>query len=126
MAARTSARQIVDAFVRGDADAVRRRVASDAVFHSPVADYTGDEIGPVLEALMVVMRITDTAAVHGDDNDAVCFFVADVDGRRGDGVLRVVAPDRARATEMTLMLRPLETLMGGVEAMRRALRAGHA
>jgi hypothetical protein len=110
---------LIDAFTRGDARATREALAPDAVFHSPVADYRGpDQIAPVLDALTRVVRVTADVAVHRDDGETVWFFTAEVEGERADGVLRVRG---APATDVTLMIRPLDALLAGVKAMGREL-----
>ena len=116
--------ELIDAFARGDAGAVRRALAPDAVFHSPVADYRGhDQIARLLDALLRVLRVTATVAVHGDDTQTICSFRAEVEGRQADGVLRVVAMPGARASDVTLMLRPLGALLEGLKGMERELRS---
>jgi hypothetical protein len=115
--------QLVDAFSRGDAGAARAALAPEAAFHSPVADYRGnDEIAPVLEALLRVLRVTANVATHRNDTETVWFFRGEVEGEEADGVLRVVAAPGARATDVTLMIRPLDALLKGLKAMERALR----
>jgi hypothetical protein len=110
---------LIDAFARGDARAAREALAPDAVFHSPVADYRGqDRIAPVLEALTRVVRVTADVTVHRDDAETVWFFTAEVEGERAEGVLRVHG---APAADVTLMIRPLDALLAGVKAMVREL-----
>jgi hypothetical protein len=66
--------------------AVRLALLPDAVFHTPVADYRGlDEIAPVLDTLLRVLRVTSTVAMHGDDTENICFFRAEVEGKQADG-----------------------------------------
>lgn len=102
---------------------MRAALAPDAVFHSPVADYRADDqIAPMLDALLRVLRVTATVAVHGDDTETFCFFRAEVAGEEADGVLRVVAAPGGRAGDVTLMIRPLDALLKGVKAMERRLR----
>jgi SnoaL-like domain len=123
MPPKATGHELIDAFSRGEASAVRLALAPDAVFHSPVADYRGhDQIAPVLEALLRVLRVTANVAVHGDDTETVCFFRADVGGQQADGVLRVVAVPGGRVGDVTLMIRPLDALLEGLKGMERALR----
>jgi len=118
---------IVDAFARADAAAVCAALAPDATFHSPVADYQGaGRIDPVLSALTRVLADVAPVSVHHDDGETVAFFRATVEGRHADGVLRVIAERDAPATELTLMVRPLDTLIAGVKAMGRILGTGSA
>lgn len=123
MSAEDPGHRLIEGFSSGDAGAVRRALAPDAVLHSPVADYRGHEqIAPVLDALLRVLRVTATVASHGDDTETVCFFDAEVAGEKADGVLRVVAAPGGRISDVTLMIRPLDALLKGVKAMERALR----
>ena len=62
-------------------------------------------------------------SIHEDARETVVFFTATDDERPADGVLRVVGEADEPATELTLMMRPLETLLAGVKAMGRALGA---
>jgi hypothetical protein len=115
-------REVVDAFVAGDAAAVVGALAADATFHSPVADYQGrQQFAPVLQALATVVNDATLASVHEARGETVAFFAATVEGRRADGVLRVVADGGEPATALMLMIRPLSTLLAGVKAMERAL-----
>ena len=115
-------REIVDAFVGGDAATVVGALAADATFRSPVADYQGrGQFAPVLQALAMVVTEAKVASVHDGQGETVAFFAATVEGQRADGVLRVVAGDQEPATELMLMIRPLSTLLAGVKAMERAL-----
>ena len=74
-----------------------------------------------LDALARVFRVTANVALHGDDTETVWFFTAEVEGKQADGVLRVIAVHDAPARGVTLMIRPLDTLLAGVKAMGRAL-----
>ena len=110
---------LVDAFLRGDAEAVLAASAPDATFHSPVTDYRGrEQIAPILGALAHVLADARATRVHRHDDDTVAAFTATVADRHADGVLWVVGTP---ATALTLMLRPLETLLAGVKAMQEAL-----
>jgi SnoaL-like domain len=117
-----TARDLIGAFLDGDARGMLDRLADDAVFHSPAADYDDRAtIAAVLGALTQVVRDAEpTSLVQGPDQ-AVAFFTATVEGRRGDGMLRVVAPGGGPASDVTLMVRPLRVLLAGVEEMKRRL-----
>ena len=118
----TTGRAVVEAFVSGDAAAVVGALAADATFHSPVADYQGrGQFAPVLQALATVVTDATVTAVHEAPGETVAFVAATIEGRRADGVLRVVADGDGPATALTLMIRPLSTLLAGVKAMERAL-----
>jgi hypothetical protein len=119
---------VVEAFAGGDSAGVTAALADDAVFRSPAADYHGRErFAPVLKALLAgVVTGVARVSLHARTGETVAFFAATVEGREVDGVLRVVAAADAPATELTLMIRPLEALLAGVKAMQRALEGGGA
>jgi hypothetical protein len=110
---------IVQAFLAGDARAMTALLAEDATFHSPVADYRGrDRVAEVLAAVVqVVTEVRLTRMLEGAEATAA-FFTAAGGGQRGDGVLLVRAAPGAPATELTLMVRPLKTLLAGIERMK--------
>jgi SnoaL-like domain len=113
---------IVEAFVAGDSTRMIELLAPDATFHSPVTDYRGRErVARVLSALVqVVTDVRVTRVLDGPEGTAA-FFTAAGDGRSADGVLHVLAAPGAPASELTLMLRPLETLHAGIERMKVVL-----
>jgi hypothetical protein len=122
MASGDTGRSIVEAFLAGNSAAVKDALAEDGVFHSPVADYRGrGEFGPVLDVVGSVVPGGELVSLIEESGQTVAFFTATVEGKPADGVLRVIAEGDAPATEVTLMIRPLETLLGGVKAMGRAL-----
>ena len=112
-------RAVVEAFLAGDAPAMTALLADDATFHSPVTDYRGrDRIATVLTALVqVVTDVRLTGTLEGAESPAA-FFAAAVDGRDADGVLLVRGAPQAPATELKLMIRPLATLLAGIERMK--------
>jgi hypothetical protein len=112
----------VEAFASGDARAFVGRLAPDVTFHSPVRDYHGRErVATVLAALVqVVSEVRLTRVIDGPE-ETVAFFVARGGGAHADGVLRVLAAHDRPATELTLMLRPLEALLAGIEQMKALL-----
>jgi SnoaL-like domain len=120
-----SGQAIVQAFRAGDAPAMMASLAPDATFRSPVTDYRGRErIAEVLDALVqVVTDVRVTRTLEGEEATAA-FFDAAGDGRRAEGVLLVRAAPGAPATELTLMLRPLATLLAGIERMKVLLAHG--
>ena len=116
--------EVVRAFLAGDDAAVLRRLADDAVLHSPARDYADRAaIAAVLDALAGVLDAPAATAVLADGDETVAFFTATVLGRRGDGVLRVTAPGDGPATELTLMVRPFAVLRAGMDEMGRRLAA---
>jgi ketosteroid isomerase-like protein len=115
-------RDVAQVFAGGDAAAVVGALAADATFHSPVADYQGrQQFAPVLQALATVVTDATIVSVHEGSAETVAFFTATVEGRRADGILRVIADSDQPATALMLMIRPLSTLLAGVKAMERAL-----
>ena len=127
MSQNDTGRIVLDGFLAGDAEIVVGYLTPDATFHSPVADYNGsEEIARILAALAQVLRGLEPVSVHSTEAETICFFTAAVAGRRGDGVLWIVADRDEPVTELTLMIRPLETLIAGVKAMERVLRPNPA
>ena len=113
------AHPVVAAFAAGDAEALLAAVSDDVVFHSPVADYRGRETaGPVLRALMGVVGDVEVTRTFDAPGDVAAFLTGTVAGRDVDGVLRIAGDP---ACDLTLMIRPLDALLAGVEEMRRAL-----
>ena len=106
-------RRIVDAFVAGDAAGLVDALEPGVTFHSPVADYVGRErAAPVLRAVLQVVRSIRATSVLEGPGETVAFFTAELEGRRADGVLRVAGGD------VTLMVRPLRSLLAGIERMK--------
>jgi hypothetical protein len=113
----TDRRQIVDALLAGDASAATALLDPAATFHSPVADYHGAErIGTVWNAVVQLLTDARTTAIHETPEETVAFFTAKVHGRPADGILRVVG-----TRDVTLMLRPLSTLLPAVKRMAELL-----
>jgi hypothetical protein len=113
---------IVEAFVAGDAAAMTALLAPGATFHSPVTDYRGrGRVGEVLAALAeVVTEVRLTRLLEGAEGTAG-FFSASVDGRAAEGVLLVVGTPGGPASDVTLMVRPLSSLLSGIERMKALL-----
>ena len=112
---------LADAFVAGDREAMERLLTPETVFRSPVAKYTTAE--RVLLLLTTITEVVEdrrvTSTLGGGDEQAT-FFTGRVGERPVDGVLHVLSDD-GRCTEITLMLRPLESLLAGVKRMQAAL-----
>ena len=110
-------------FLAGDVPGQLSLLSAEAQFHSPAADYTRPEhIAKVLLALsQVVTSASATSVLRGDAETAVA-FTARAEGRDLDGVLRVVDDGRGRVTDVTLLLRPLDALLLGIERMKALLR----
>ncbi|HEU4656174.1 MAG TPA: nuclear transport factor 2 family protein [Capillimicrobium sp.] len=100
-----------------------RVLAPDVRFHSPVADYAGDE--QVRRLLTLVPGALDEVRIgrtlRGDD-EAVTFLAGRVGDHAIDGVLDERYDADGRVAEITLMIRPLAGLREAVERMAAALR----
>jgi ketosteroid isomerase-like protein len=115
----------VEAFLAGDAGAMTELLAPDATFHSPVTDYRGRErVGEVLGALVRVVTDARLTRVLEAADATAGFFIANVDGREAEGVLLVLAAPAGRAFDVTLMVRPLASLLAGIERMKVLLGHG--
>jgi hypothetical protein len=108
-------RAVVDAFLAGDAATVVELLGPEARFHSPVRTYEGAQAGAVLGAVVQVVTERELTTIHEAPEETVAFFTAVIQGRPGEGVLRV------RDGELTLMVRPLKALLLGIEEMERLL-----
>jgi hypothetical protein len=106
--------RVVDAFLAGDAATVVELLGPGARFHSPVRTYE-EEAGTVLGAVVQVVTERRLISIHEAPDETVAFFTAVIQGRPGEGVLRV------RGSELTLMVRPLKALLKGIEEMERLL-----
>jgi hypothetical protein len=115
---------MVEAFLAGDAVAMTELLCADATFHSPVTDYHGRErVGEVLEALAQVLADARASVRLEACETTAVFFTATLDGRRGDGALLVVAGPDGSVCDVTLMVRPLRSLLAGIERMKALLAA---
>jgi hypothetical protein len=110
---------VATAFLARNVETLGGLLGDEATFRSPVTEYTGRDlvVRIVTAALQVIgeMRCTSKLEAAGE---VAAFFTAR-DGA-ADGVLHVTAGDGGEI-ELTLMLRPLETLLAGIEEMRGAL-----
>ncbi len=111
----SSARRLIDAWLAGDAPAATGLLAEDATFHSPIRDYEGRErIAAVWSAVTGAMVGARATRVHDADRETAAFFAGTIQGQPVDGVLRVLADDDGRVTDVTLMVRPLAALKAGI------------
>jgi quercetin dioxygenase-like cupin family protein len=118
----TARRRLADAFLAGDARAMLDELSPQAVFHSPVADYEGSErVGAVLSAVTNVVDSPRATRLVEGPQETLLAFDAELEGRRGDGFLLAVGDDAV--VELTLMVRPLATLLDAVDRMRVLLTA---
>jgi hypothetical protein len=113
---------LIEALRTGDGAALDGLVGDDVVFNSPVRTYAGRDdvvhlltvVGNVLEELHVRRELTSGL-------ETVTLIAGRLGGAEADGVLLQVVNEDAQLVELTLMLRPLKTLLAGVEAMGKAL-----
>ncbi len=111
----STARDLIDAFLAGDARSAADSLALDACFHSPVRDYVGaDEINAVWHAVAGVVRDAQPTAIHEADRETVAFFAGTVKDRPVDGVMRAVTDEEDRVSDVTLMVRPWASLKAGI------------
>lgn len=111
----TSARLLIDAFLTGDAPSAAALLATEATFHSPIRDYAGaDRIGSVWQAVAGVVTDARLMSVHERDTETIAFFAGAIKDQPVDGVLRALADDDNRITDITLMLRPWAALKAGI------------
>jgi SnoaL-like domain len=109
---------LLEAIAAGDPDALSSMLAEDVVFHSPVQTYRGRDQAVLL--LMTVGGVVEDVEVTREVED-ITFFTAKVEEHPVDGVIVEKAGEDGRATEITLMLRPLAQLQAAVARMARAL-----
>jgi hypothetical protein len=115
----TTSRRLVDAFMAGDSATIASLLAAEATFHSPVTDYRGGRRATkVLSAVTQVVTDARPTRILDRPEETVAFFTAATDGRRAEGVLLVEAGDDGLATDVTLMIRPLEALLAGIDRMK--------
>jgi hypothetical protein len=121
----STGQRVVEAFVASDATGMTELLAPDATFRSPVTDYEGRErFAEVFAALVQVLTDARVTRLLEGSQETAAFFTASGDGRRAEGVLLVLAEADEPASEVTLMLRPLKSLLAGIEQMKGLLARG--
>lgn len=106
-------RQAVEAH---DLDALRRSLAPDVVFHSPIrfTPFAGrDEVAAILRIPAEVFAFADAfryTSVLGDDRELALFFEGEIDGRSIQGVDHLRLNNEGLVTELRVMIRPLAQL----------------
>jgi hypothetical protein len=114
---------VVHAFLAGDLSSVERRLAPDAVFRSPVTDYVGpDNIMPVLTALNEILTGTRVMSELAGSGETAVLYAGRVGSREVHGMLHVETTLDGRISCITMMVRPLEALLEGVDLMREKLQ----
>jgi SnoaL-like domain len=111
----TNARRVIDAFLDGDAGSSVGLLAPEATFHSPIRDYAGaDRIRAVWQAVAGVITDARATSVHESDGETIACFAGAIKDQPVDGVLRALADDEDRVTDITLMVRPWAALKAGI------------
>jgi hypothetical protein len=112
---RTPARRLVDAFLTGDTPSATAQLAPDAIFHSPIRDYTGaDQIASVWQAVAGVITDARPTSIHERPGETIVFFAGAIKQRLVDGVLRTLTDNENRVSDITLMIRPWSALKAGI------------
>jgi hypothetical protein len=111
----TTAHRLINAFLAGDAPAASALLAPAATFHSPIRDYTGaPQIDAVWRAVSGVVSGAQPTSIHERDGETIAFFAGTIRNTPVDGVLRALADENDRITDVTLMLRPWAALKAGL------------
>jgi hypothetical protein len=118
----TTATPLIEALRSQDGPALDGLLADDVAFHSPVADYSDREeitrlfvtIGGVVDDMRPRREIVEGA-------ETIAFVDGEVDGRPLHGIIDVLHTDDGRVADVTLMLRPLDSLLVAVRKMGAAL-----
>jgi hypothetical protein len=100
------------------------QLADDVTFNSPVTTYYGRD--DVVHLLTIISGIVEDYTVERElsgADEAVAFVSGRIAGAAVDGVIDRRFNEAGEIVELTLMLRPLKTLMTGVELMAQALAA---
>jgi hypothetical protein len=112
---RNTARDLIDAFLKGDAPAAAAFLTPDARFHSPIRDYAGaEQIGAVWGAVAGVVTNAQPTSVHERNDETIAFFAGAIKEQPVDGVLRTLTDSQGHVSDVTLMLRPWAALKAGL------------
>jgi hypothetical protein len=113
---------VLDLLTPTDPPAVRRLLAADVAFHSPVADYAGrQDVAHLFAAIGRCVTDIEVGRQYVDGPHSVTVFSGHVEEHAVDAVLIQHTDVDGRLTEATLMLRPLAGLRRAVDLMREAL-----
>ena len=119
---RSAGRRLTDAFLARDAGAIVAELAADAVFHSPVADYEGrDRITAVLGAVIEVVSAPRSSRLVEGSGETLLAFTAEFAGSPGNGLLLAAGERDGAISDLTLLVRPLATLLNAVDRMKLLL-----
>ncbi len=113
---------LVRALLAADRPAVEAGLAAQAVFNSPIRQYSAR--AEVVHLLVLIGTILPGARIErswrGDDG-AATVISANMDGARLDGIVEELHDNRGRVREVTLMLRPHSAMMPAIKRMAAAL-----
>ncbi|MEV0251494.1 hypothetical protein AB0H76_33215 [Nocardia sp. NPDC050712] len=106
----------------GDTAALTNRLAADAVFSSPVADYPGRaQTAHMLTLIATVIERVDRTGHWSSDREELCAFTARVDDHELQGMVREeYAPDGS-LEHVTLYLRPYRSLRAAMAKMAQRM-----
>ncbi len=111
----TTARRLIDDFLKGDAPSAAAQLAADAKFHSPIRDYAGaEQIGTVWRAVAGVITDARPISLHEHGSETIAFFTGAIKNQPVDEVLRTLIDNDGQVNDVTLMVRPWATLKAGL------------
>lgn len=114
--------RLLTAVANRDEARIRELLADDVAFHSPVADYGGRaDVAHLMTTIGGLLEDVRVARQLADGRELASFINARVAGNDLDGVVDEIRGEDGKIAELTLMLRPLEALMGAVHEMGAAL-----
>lgn len=116
----TTARQLIDALLAGDAPSASALLAADASYRSPVRDYAGaEEIGAVWRVVAGVIENARPTTIHEQEPETVAFFAGTIKDQPVEGVVRALTNADDRVSDVVLMVRPWQALKAGLADVGR-------
>ena len=95
-----AARDLIDAFLKGDAPTAAALLTPDARFHSPIRDYAGaEQIGAVWGAVAGVVTNARPTSVHERNGETIAFFAGVIKEQPVDGVLRTLTDGQGQVND---------------------------
>jgi hypothetical protein len=105
-----------------ESGALGSRLADDAVFLSPVAEYSGRrDVAHILGLVSQVVSDIRPCRTWAGDGESVHAFTARVGDRTVDGMLRERWTQTGELSRVTLFLRPYRALAAAIEQMTNLL-----
>jgi hypothetical protein len=115
---------LVDALLTRGSAAIELLLEDDVAFHSPVRSYAGrDEVSRLLAYASGVLPDLEVQRELSQGSDTVTFLAGRIDDRPVEVMVYERCARDGRVAEITLMLRPLKSLLIVVERMAAALAA---